>query len=93
MDTTKKRLQHQYHSLLILLARPARLERATCGFVVDFFSEAISHHFQRLKYQPLTRAKLEQVGLFWIILGLDSYTLVTLEIPAPTKLILLGHTS
>jgi len=30
------------------MARPARLERATCGFEVDFFSTAIPHHFQLL---------------------------------------------
>jgi hypothetical protein len=45
--------------LLKKLARPGRLERPTCGFVVDFFSEAISHHFQTLKYQALTKPMLE----------------------------------
>jgi hypothetical protein len=30
------------------MARPARLERATCGFEVDFFLKAIPNHFQTL---------------------------------------------
>ena len=51
---------------IILLVRPARLERATCGFVVDLLSEADPH-------QNLATYKLmgygSQLGIAWVILG------------------------
>jgi hypothetical protein len=38
---------------------------------------AISHYFQLLRYQALTRAMLDYVGLCWVILGFDGYKMVT----------------
>jgi len=39
--------------------------------------QAISHHFQTLINQRLTRPSLEQLGSIWMVSGLDGYTLVT----------------
>ena len=39
--------------------------------------QAISHHFQRLINQALTRTNLENLGPIWIIFGFNGYTLVT----------------
>jgi hypothetical protein len=66
---------------LILLVPGARIELARGVAPRDFKSiyeiQAISHHFQVLIYQLLTRVKLEYVGLRWVILGFDGYKMVT----------------
>ena len=57
MALKKKRLQLEYDNLLILLARPGRLERPTCGFVVR---RSIHLSYGRLIYNHTTSLVFRQ---------------------------------
>ena len=56
---------------------PTGVEPAAQGLGNDLSSKAIAHHFQLIKYQAVTKVKLDFVCLYWIILGYDGYSLVT----------------
>jgi hypothetical protein len=47
------------------------------GFSVLNGTWTISHYFQVLRYQAVTRATLEYVGLCKVIFGFDGYKMVT----------------